>query len=158
MRKSNSSPIRETQRVKKKEFEALLKRSEVESWRTLMGAFQKIYRTLEQELLKDNCSISRFQILLLIYFNGPMSASDIAQRLCVTRGNISTFLRRLEADKLSRSTPTGERGGRALIELTEKGVKLFEDIFPDHIERVTKLMPQLAPVFLGTLQKIIRGE
>lgn len=158
MRKSNSSPIRETQRVKKKEFKALLKRSEVESWRTLMGAFQKIYRTLEQELLKDNCSISRFQILLLIYFNGPMSASDIAQRLCVTRGNISTFLRRLEADKLSRSTPTGERGGRTLIELTEKGVKLFEDIFPDHIERVTKLMPQLAPVFLGTLQKIVRGE
>jgi len=146
--------VRAREREKKHELDDLLKLPEVESWRVLMASFQKIYRTLERELLKENCSISRFQILFLVYFYGPLSASDIAQRLCVTRGNISTFLRRLETDHLTTTLPTGERGGRELVELTRKGERLFEKILPPHIKRVTKLMPRLSPDFLRTLRGI----
>ena len=113
-KKAKTTTIISTKRVisrpNKSKLTKLLKRPEVESWRTLMGTFQTVYRALEQALLREQCSISRFQILFLIYFYGPLSASDIAQKLCVTRGNISTFLNRLEADHLTISLPTGERG------------------------------------------------
>ena len=157
-KKAKTTTIISTKRVisrpNKSKLTKLLKRPEVESWRTLMGTFQTVYRALEQALLREQCSISRFQILFLIYFYGPLSASDIAQKLCVTRGNISTFLNRLEADHLTISLPTGERGGRELVELTGKGARFFEKILPPHIERVTKLMPRLSPDFLTTLRAV----
>ncbi|MEK6704984.1 MAG: hypothetical protein AABZ06_04285 [Bdellovibrionota bacterium] len=144
---------RSEQAKKSKNLEELLELPEVISWRALMSAFQAVFRQLEQGLLTENCSISRFQILLLLYFYSPMLAAEIARRLLVTRGNVSMFLHRLKVDGLARMR-TRQPGKRAQIELTAKGTRLFESLFPRHIKRVKKLMPVLDPKFLSILQQI----
>ncbi len=122
----------------------LLNDPHVESWRALMAAFQAIYTQLESALrAEDRCSIPRFQILFYLYFEGPLPASEIAKRLIVTRGNISTFLKRLESDGVIRDARADSAKKRRRLELTTQGIEQFEQLFPQHINRVKKLMPAL---------------
>ena len=138
----------------KPKLAALLQSPEVDSWRALMRAFQSIYQQLEKSLLVEDCSISRFQILFVLYMEGPLPAVKIARRLLVTRGNISTFIKRLHADELIMPIVIKPEQKRPFFQLTAKGRDLFESLFPRHIERVKKLMKPLSKEVLQTLDEI----
>lgn len=138
----------------KQKLNGLLDIPEVKSWRAIMHAYTQIHRYLESELLKQNCSISRFQIFFYLYFEGPLPSIELAQKLNVTRGNISTFIRRLEEDELVLINQADGRGGRQLIQLTSKGLKQFENFFPDHIKRIKSVMPPLHQNLLEELLSI----
>jgi DNA-binding MarR family transcriptional regulator len=139
----NVPQLQASQRPDSKEkMKQLLELPEVRSWRALMGAFNTIFSELEKGLVSEDCSISRFQILLHLYFEGTLAAVDIARLLLVTRGNISMFLRRMEADGLvKKRAPAGQK--RPLYSLTAEGQRFFERIFPSHIQRVRSLSPVL---------------
>lgn len=146
------SSIDETAQKKMKQ---LLDFPEVQSWRALMSAFKCIFSELEKGLMTEGCSVSRFQILFHLYFEGDLAAVEIARILLVTRGNISMFLRRMESDGLiKKNIPKGQK--RPLFTLTLKGRRFFESIFPAHIERVRQLAPIFDPntiKMLATLSK-----
>lgn len=142
----------------KAKLSSLLNLPEVESWRALMRAFQSIYQQLEKALLTEDCSISRFQILFVLYMKGPLPAVQIARRLLVTRGNISTFLRRLDSDGLIMPAVAKPGQKRPPLQLTAKGQRLFESLFPRHIERVKKLMNPLSKEMLHTLDEISKKQ
>jgi len=109
-----------------------------------MTALQTIYGALENSLLKEeSCSVSRFQILFFLYFNGPLSAAEIARQLFVTRGNISMFLKRVREDGLVTVSKLTRSEKRPLFCLTPKGTRFFEEVFPRHVRRVKLLAPQL---------------
>lgn len=135
----------------------LLENPKVKAWRTLMSAHTQILRFLEAELLKENCSISRFQIFFHLYFYGPTSSIELAKSLCVTRGNISTFIRRLQEDSLVTVKAPQGRGGKQTIKLTKKGENFFENIFPDHIKRVVSAMPDISSKSLTALEALKIG-
>lgn len=138
----------------KKSLEKKLQDPHVISWRLLMKACFSIYKSLEQALLKENCSIPRFQILFYLYFEGPHSAIDLSRKLFVTRGNISTFVKRLLSEQIIEISSLSKSEKRPLYCLTKKGKQNFESIFPSHIERVICLMPKLPANFLAILNKI----
>ena len=113
----------------------LVEKEEIKSWRLLMSTFQCVYRQLESALAKKNISISRFQILFFLYFEGNSNAITLSQKLLVTRSNMSMFLKRMEVDGLvDFVVPEGKK--RPEIHLTIKGSRLFEEIFPQHAARV----------------------
>lgn len=132
----------------------LLEYPEVKSWRALMGAFKTILSNLEKGLLAEGCSISRFQILFHLYFEGELAATNIAKKLFVTRGNITMFLRRMESDGLIK--PVYSQGQkRAQFALTGGGVKFFEKVFPPHIKRIRKFVPIFSE---QTMRALFRGQ
>ena len=138
---------------KKKELGALLNSPEVQSWRALMSAFKSIFTKLEKGLMAEGCSVSRFQILFYLYFEGDLPAIAIARKLVVTRGNITMFLRRMESDGLIRPVvPEGQK--RPVFTLTKKGIGLFEKVFPPHIERVRNYAPALTQDALRLLRSV----
>lgn len=131
---------------------SLLEYPEVKSWRALMMAFKTIFSELEKGLMAEGCSVSRFQILFYLYFEDALPAVEIARKLVVTRGNISTFLRRMESDELIlKRVPKGQK--RPLYSLTAKGTAFFEEIFPPHIRRVRSIAPILNQ---ATIDRLIR--
>jgi len=141
---------------KHSDFLKLLEYQEVKSWRTLMSAFKQIMTNLEKGLMAEGCSVSRFQILFYLYFEGSMPAVEIARKLVVTRGNISMFLRRMNADGLVKQTPqSGQK--RPAYTLTPKGISFFESIFPSHIQRVRKYAPKLDSKVLNQLKSTSKG-
>ena len=135
-----------------------LEDDQIQSWRTLMLAFQSVFRPLERELQKKGCSVPRFQVLFHLYFHGPMAAIELAERLFVTRGNISMFLKRLESEGLTRGVPEFVGSKRVLLTLSPAGAKYFEKIFPEHVRRVKKLMPKLSTAALAELRALQRAR
>ena len=127
---------------KRAALKSLLDIPEVKSWRALMTAFKVILSELEKNLTHEGCSVSRFQILFFLYFEGNLPAAEIARKLLVTRGNISMFLRRMEADLLIKKVIPPEQK-RPLYTLTKNGTDFFEKLFPSHIKRVKQLAPRL---------------
>lgn len=83
-----------------------------------------------------------------------MSSIELAQNLNVTRGNVSTFIRRLSEDSLVEINAAEGRGGKQLIEISNKGKILFESFFPEHIKRVTAVMPEISSKSLKALSEI----
>jgi len=130
-----------------------LKDPHVESWRSIMGVFQSIYSTLESELMKEGLHISRFQIFFHLYFDGPLSAAQLAKSMLVTRGNISMFLKRLEKDGQISVCPSSKSMQRPLFRLTPESESTFEEIFPKHIERVRRLAPKLPTKVINLFKK-----
>lgn len=133
----------------------LIESDEIKSWRLLMSAFQSVYGQLAKGLAERDVSVSRFQVLFFLYFEGKTNASSLSRKLLVTRSNMSMFLKRMESDGLIHFiTPAGQK--RPAIELTAKGCKFFEELFPDHAARVTKMVHSFAPQTLEDLEKIRR--
>ena len=133
----------------------LIESNEIKSWRLLMSTFQCVYGQLEKGLAEKDVSVSRFQVLFYLYFEGRTSASALSRKLLVTRSNMSMFLKRMESDGLiSYDIPTGQK--RPEIELTTKGGKFFEELFPEHADRVKKMVHSFAPQTIKDLEKIRR--
>lgn len=132
----------------------LLDEPSVRSWRAIMDVFITVRSELEQELMKEGFHLSRFQIFFHLYFYGPLAAAELARRLIVTRGNVSTFLKRLERDNQIMVCPSSPGVKRPLYRLTPKAEKTFEKMFPQHIERVKKRVPELPAPLIKSLLKI----
>lgn len=134
----------------------LLTRPEVVSWRALMSAYKSILSLLEEGLVQDSCSLPRFEILLFLYFNGKLLPVEIAKKMSVTRGNISMFIKRMEADNLVEKIYLDDRA-RPFYGLTKDGRILFEKIFPSHVDKISKNMPTLSTKSLKSLNRM-RGK
>jgi DNA-binding MarR family transcriptional regulator len=126
-------------RKKTKDFEKLLYRPKVKSWRILFRTHRAVFQYLDSEMRKKDCSISKFQILLLIYFNGPMTPVALSRSLNVSRANTTTFLRRIVKEGLIEATTEGGSEKRPAFNLTPKGEEYFEGVFPDHIDDIEKI-------------------
>lgn len=126
---------------------------EIKSWRLLMSAFQCVYGQLEKGLADKGVSVSRFQVLFYLYFEGRTNASALSRKLLVTRSNMSMFLKRMESDGLIHfDIPMGQK--RPEIELTVRGSRFFEDLFPAHAARVKAMVHSFAPQTIKDLEKI----
>lgn len=157
MKRTQTDSKVSTSLQRQKKLKGLLEHPTVQSWRALMAAFKAIFTQLEKALMAEGCSVSRFQILFYLYFEGDLPAVEIARKLLVTRGNITMFLRRMESDGLIKPViPRGQK--RPLFTLTKKGMALFERIFPEHIERVKKLAPALDQNTLHQLKAVKKSD
>jgi len=135
MAKANYEP---KERLKK-----LLSDPQVRSWRLLFHAFQGIYHQLESELNEVGSSVPRFQMSFVLYFEGAKSAAELSRRLFVTRGNMSTFIKRLLKDEVIRVCPYSPSPKRPFYILTEVAFKNFENLFPRHVKKVKTEPPPI---------------
>ncbi len=124
-----------------KEVSLLLEMPHVKNWRLLMGAFDRVRREIEIELSANGLSISRFQVLFLLYTEDFMAPVEIAKRMLVTRANISTFLKRMKTDGLIIECPNSKSSKRPCFRLTQQGIKDFESVFPKHVDVLKKFVP-----------------
>lgn len=139
---------------KLEENKEVLKRPKIKAWSALFNTHRSIFAYLDAQLAKNGCSISKFQILLHLYFNGPMTPVQISRKLNVSRANTTTFLKRIMIDDLIVPTLEGGSQKRPAYQLTKQGANYFEKIFPLHIEEVDKVLLPFSKDFLAVLEKI----
>jgi len=145
----NSSKIKTKDNLKD-----LLEVPEVVTWRTLMEVFKDLYQGFEEALQSDGFSYSRFQFMFFLYFEESHSPIELSKKLGVTRSNISTFIRRMKKDGIIIECPHSSSTKRPCYRLSQKGIALFEEIFPKHIERVTKQIRAQPKRNLAFLKKV----
>ena len=90
-------------------------------------------------------TLTQFAVLEALYHLGPMSLSDIAQKILTTGGNLTMVLGNLEKLGLAHRQKCAEDGRVLIVVLTAKGKSLIRKLFPEHAAAITEFMGALSP-------------
>lgn len=137
------------------EFKKLLEVPEMITWFKLLRAYRQTIQVLQTRLMtKFNWSWPRLQILFYLYFEGPLPAIRLSELMNVTRGNISTFIRRLLADGLIVVSSKSPSASRPYYELSSAGREQFEEVFPHMVTEAKAIIQPFSEPALRDLEDL----
>lgn len=128
------------------------------AWLRLTRVYQKVNHELNSNLRAWELNISQFDVLAHVGAATGMTQQELADRLLVTKGNISQLLDRMEKQGLLLRKQEGRTNSLAL---TEKGQQLFDQVVPSHeqliVQKLAPLSSQEAMELLRLLRKLDRS-
>jgi MarR family 2-MHQ and catechol resistance regulon transcriptional repressor len=90
-------------------------------------------------------TLTQFAVLEALYHLGPMSLSDIAQKILTSGGNLTMVVGNLERLGLAHRQRCPEDRRMLIVVLTAKGKAMIRKIFPEHAEAIVEFMGALSP-------------
>lgn len=135
----------------------------VQSYLVMLRVASDVLAAIEAYLARHEMSQGRFTVMAILNRNPEqaMSPSDLAARAGVTRATMTGLLDGLEREQLIRRHPDQNDRRMLLVELTAKGRKMLDEIFPDYYARIAKLMGHLTEAekhqLVDLLNKITPG-
>lgn len=102
----------------------------------------ELEKTLEHHFSRFGLSRGRYLLLLILHWcpEKKMSPSDLADKLDVTRGNMTGLIDGLEkAGLIRRAECKNDRRG-IFVAITEKGKEKIEEVLPVHYKRLGKFL------------------
>jgi DNA-binding MarR family transcriptional regulator len=124
-------------------------------WLRLARVYQKIDRLSTEHLHVWGLSVALFDVIAQIGGVEGQTQQELADRLLVTKGNVSQLLAKLESRGIIRRT----EDGRALrVYLTSEGRSLFDAVVPAHERFISEcfraLEPQEAHIVRHALRRV----
>ena len=125
-----------------------------------MIVFHKAERTIRaieaQIFKKHDLTPTQFSVLETLYSKGELRIQDLIDRILATSGNMTVVIKNMVRDGLiSRTSDPNDRRSY-LIELSQKGEDLIEEIFPQHILCVKEALGILSDEDKETLIAILK--
>lgn len=110
----------------------------------LNNAEKLLKKVVATAVSENGLTISQFDVLQALYRSGErLHIYELLERLLTTSGNMTVILRNMEnAGLISRQTDEEDRRAY-LIDITDEGIKVFENILPSHIENIKKFLEPL---------------
>lgn len=127
--------------------------SSVLAWLRLCRVIQKIDRTQSTHLRSWGLNVAQFDVLARVGANKGITQQELADRLLVTKGNISQLLDRME--RLGLLMRNQEKRCNNLA-LTEKGQELHDRVVPAHEQLIEQQFTALSPAEVTELQRLLR--
>lgn len=84
----------------------------------------------------------QFDVIATLGNQPPMVCKELATKTLMVKGNLTVVLESLLKKGLITRTPNPADGRSVLIALTEAGIKLFDEVFPAHIQYLAPLCAQ----------------
>ncbi|TGK50402.1 MarR family transcriptional regulator [Leptospira kanakyensis] len=134
----------------KKEVQAL------DAFIKLKRAAESLSSRLISEFTKWSISESQFGVLETLYHLGPLCQKDLGDKILKSTGNITLVIDNLEKRSLVERVRSVEDRRFISVHLTTEGKKLIEQIFPDHVKRITSEFAVLSPEEQEVLGKICK--
>jgi MarR family 2-MHQ and catechol resistance regulon transcriptional repressor len=88
-------------------------------------------------------TLTQFAVLEALYHLGPMSLSDVAEKVLTTGGNLTMVAGNLEKQGLAKRQPSPEDKRVQIVALTPKGKSLIRRIFPKHAAAIAEFLGAL---------------
>jgi len=137
--------------------------------RRTLGTYVKLMRAANaarnfasRTLADKGVTLTQFAVLEALYHLGPMSLSDIAEKVLTTGGNLTMVVGNLEKQGLARRQQCPEDRRMLIVVLTAKGKSLIRGMFPRHAAAIAEFLGVLSPeeqAHLGDLcRKLGRQE
>src|SRR6185312_17012516 len=123
------------------------------AWLRLFRVFQKIDRASSEHLRTWGLSTAQFDILARVGASKGITQQELADRLLVTKGNISQLLDRME--KLGLLRRCQEKRSNILV-LTEQGQALYDRVVPAQERLIEAELASLSSSEVGDLQRLLR--
>jgi MarR family 2-MHQ and catechol resistance regulon transcriptional repressor len=109
-----------------------------------------------RQLEGTGLTLTQFAVLEALYHLGPMSLSDIAQKILTTGGNLTMVVGNLEKQRLAYRQKSPEDARVLIVVLTPKGKALIRRIFPEHAVAIAEFMASLTADQLEQLGELCR--
>ena len=123
------------------------------AWYRLIRVFRKSRRHVVEPIRHANLSGGQFDLLLQIGREEGTNQQSCAERLGVTKGNVTQLLDRLE----ERGLVVRQREGRSnSLFLTDAGHALIADVVPAHDEGARTVLGGLDREELRQLSRLLR--
>jgi len=123
------------------------------AWLRLFRVFQKIDRASSEHLRTWGLSTAQFDILARVGASKGITQQELADRLLVTKGNISQLLDRME--KLGLLRRCQEKRSNILV-LTEQVQALYDRVVPAQERLIEAELASLSSSEVGDLQRLLR--
>ena len=106
-------------------------------------AEHKIHNLEYKTIKESGLTISQFGVLEVLYNKGNLRIGEIMEKILTTSGNITVVVKNLEKDGFIKkiSDPLDKRS--TIISITDKGIKVIEEILPDHIKNINNIFDVL---------------
>lgn len=107
-------------------------------FRIWMKASKVLFDNVRKDIDHYEINPEHFMILELLYSKGQHPVQKISETLSIPSGSITYVVDKLEKKGFveRQSSPTDRRASNVV--LTEKGNALFDEIFPQHVETISK--------------------
>ena len=123
------------------------------TWFRFVRVLKKITHFMDRPIETLNLSRYQFDLLMKVTFEPGINQKTCAERMNVTKGNITQHLDKLEALGLIQRNKIGRESS---LHLTQKGKKLVNEFMPIHDERVKEMLATLSSEEVHQLQSILR--
>ena len=130
-----------------------MSRPSVMAWMRLARVFQKIDRASEVHLRPWNLNVAQFDVLARVGAAKGITQQELADRLLVTKGNISQLLDRLERRGLLKRCQEGRTN---TLSLAEEGQQLYAQVVPAQEEMVAQHFSALTSQEVNQLLHLLR--
>lgn len=128
----------------------MIMRTTNETQELALQTFTKLIRAAEtataaahRSLPGQGLTISQFGVLEALFHLGPMCQKDLAGKILKSTGNITQVIDNLERRRLVERRRNNEDRRYYSIHLTTEGEKLISALFPEHAEKITRVMATL---------------
>lgn len=122
----------------------------------LLRAAESLTSKLGEFKTHEGLSVSQFGTLEALYHLGPMFQKDIGKKILKSSGNITMVIDNLEHKGLVERRRHERDRRYIMVELTEQGEKLIEEILPEHISAIVELMECMEPEELEQLGELCK--
>lgn len=97
-------------------------------------------------------TMTQFDVIATLGNQPPMSCKDLGNKTLVSKGTLTGVLERLEEKGYVSRGSNPEDARSQLVCLTKSGQKLFEKVFPAHMEFLGKAFSKLSATELAQLR------
>ena len=109
-------------------------------FRICLKASKSIYRLIVEDVKKNGFTMDNFEVLELLYNKGPQYIQTISEKLMIPSGSITYVVNKLEEKGLVYKEQDENNRRYWEVCLTEEGEKIFQEIFPQHVETIQELL------------------
>ncbi|MDU6264630.1 MAG: MarR family transcriptional regulator [Anaerocolumna aminovalerica] len=97
-------------------------------------ANQAIQKQSAVTFKEGGLTTAQFAVLEALYHKGTLTIQEIIKSILSTGGNMTVVINNLEKEELIERNVNPEDKRSSLIEITQKGKKIIEEIFPNHLQ------------------------
>lgn len=128
-------------------------RAAVSAWLRLNRIAQKIDRAAAAEFAAMGLSMAQFDVIAQLGRGEGITQQELANRLLVTKGNISQLVGKMERRGLIARRQEGRSNA---LHLTSEGRRLFRSAVPAHEAHIAALFGALPPDERRELLRLLR--
>lgn len=122
----------------------------------LMRATNRATSRIHEHLKEDNLTVSQFGVIEALYHLGPLTQSELGEKILKSNANLTTVVDSLEKKKLVVRKRSDEDRRRVTVHLTDPGTELIAKVFPRHAKVVTRELAFLTDPEKDSLLDLLR--
>lgn len=122
----------------------------------LARGFMSVRRRETQTIRAGGLTVAQFAVIEVLYHKGALPVQTITKKALTTSGNMTMVIQNLKKRGLVEKLENPKDKRSYLVNITDKGRELFEEIFPGHLENINQIFSVLDEEEKNELIKIMR--